>query len=206
MLRRAPTDAATPPGELDDASSASAPEWQKKTRPTPRACGAARRARWRARTSTGWRRARVGMPARRAQRTERDGRDRASRRRARRRDRGRPCPLVPDGAAGTAHERERALGIRRKEGGLAAPEHPVAHALTSVPPRPIETRSDPADSALAHASSLGSIPPLALAGGADARASESAPRSHRARPERRSGTRAPPPRARRQAPPLRRRR
>ena len=77
--------------------------------------------------------------------------------------------LVPDGAAGAAHERERALGIGRQDRGLAAPDQRVGHARTSVPSRPIQTRSTPAESAVGAASSFGSMPPLALAGGADAR-------------------------------------
>ena len=122
------------------------PSCRRRHARIPPACGAARRARWRAPTSTGWRHARGGMPARRERGgLERDARDRASTRRGRRPGRGTPSPARPRRVQlGTAHERERALGVRRKAARpRRARRQPVAHAVTSVPPRPIQTRATP---------------------------------------------------------------
>ena len=88
---------------------------------------------------------------------------------------GRPV-LVPDRGAGSAHERERPLGIGRQQRGFGTIVQ--AHGVTTVPAMPIVTRATPPSSAVVQASSLGSMPPLALAGGREAEiCGSTAPRS-----------------------------
>src|SRR6476469_11074210 len=88
---------------------------------------------------------------------------------------GRPV-LVPDGAADAANECERPLGIGRQQRGFCAIVQ--AHGVTTVPAMPMRTRATPPTSAVVQASSFGSMPPLALAGGREAElCASTAPRS-----------------------------
>ena len=185
VLRLAAADAASPPRELDRGLDRLGARVAEEDAPDhdPRARGAARRARRRARCSRGWRHARGGRLLGERLRPEPDARDRASTRRGRRPGRGtrsparpRPCSRPRGRARAGARDTSAAAPPRLDRAALTAHQRPAA-----TDP---DTR-DAADSAAAHASSFGSMPPFALAGGAMRRRWGSACRSRRARPARR---------------------